>query len=510
MRNVIKMLGGFARPSVYGTNGFRDAAEKWKMPLWTALGKANAECPVVRSYHIRSSHSFANGDERDRLDSCRPSSRIVTSPAAMRRIALIALVCLPTHAVGAQTSLQRLQRLLSEASVGNQLPPALLSYAADVESSGDGATGIPRISLSPQYVSDVVRFNRVEGLFTGASVKLSMRDRSPGTVIRATAGWAWTEQAVRGRVSAVRTRAPAALGVHVERALDVTDDFQRNTDPQLPSLAFANAPSFVDRRSTGLFAEFPSDTRKVHIRGEVGVYDDRDAPTRVSTAPYGNTVYRKNHGVDEGGYLRSALIVEWHPTAAEPGAKSGRNVRLYYQRGDGTLAFQRWELRVVNNSYAGPFRFTATGNAGLVNGARIPSQRLFELTRSRALPGHDSSYAGSRAVATSFNARYTSRFLTRPYEIPGLFTIPGVAPGLTAGIYGGWTDNHSAAANAALLRLGVLTDSANVPHPVARVTDGVRGGARVGVHFFSGLLFVGFERALEKHALWRFTLNGRN
>jgi hypothetical protein len=65
-------------------------------------------------------------------------------------------------------------------------------------------TGPPRAEAYAARGSDVVRFDRVQGLFTGAGGRVRFRDAAPGVTLRAAAGW-------RGR-SAPRAAAWSSTG----------------------------------------------------------------------------------------------------------------------------------------------------------------------------------------------------------------------------------------------------------------------------------------------------------
>src|SRR6185436_1980612 len=53
--------------------------------------------------------------------------------------------------------------------------------------------GPPRLTFFPSRLDRMIRFNRIEGLFTGAEGSIEFRDMAPGVVARANAGWAWSE-----------------------------------------------------------------------------------------------------------------------------------------------------------------------------------------------------------------------------------------------------------------------------------------------------------------------------
>lgn len=369
-------------------------------------------------------------------------------------------------------------------------------------------TGAPRLDLSSQHGSDLFRYNRVEGSFTGLGLKLAMRDKAPGVVLRATGGWAWDERTARGRASIDWTRRGWNLGARAGRSLEITNDFQRAIEPNLDMFGIDNSVDYVDRRSVGALATRQLRRGRVLLRGDLGMVSDRDAPTRLNFGPFGRSPFRANRGVDEGRYTRSAAIIEWNPRAADQGALPGTTARLNYQRGDGELSFERVEARIIARRFVGPLMARASLEGGIVTGDRIPPQRLFELSRGRSLPGYDSSFAGSRAATARGSVLYNLPIYRRPHRILNTFTLPGAAPGVLLSINGAWTDAPTASARDALQRLGVVTDSLNVATPVARVTDGVRASVSAGLRFFSGALFIGAARPVGRPGPWRLTLSG--
>src|SRR5690606_33860478 len=70
---------------------------------------------------------------------------------------------------------------------------------ADIAPDQWRATGPPRFSIETERFLDVLRMDRVQGVFTGLGAVYRFRDASPGLTLRAAAGYAWHERTVRGR-----------------------------------------------------------------------------------------------------------------------------------------------------------------------------------------------------------------------------------------------------------------------------------------------------------------------
>lgn len=371
--------------------------------------------------------------------------------------------------------------------------------------------GKPRFDLAATRLADVIHYNRIEGLYTGLGAKLSLRDAAPGVVVRANAGWAWKEQTTRGRVSVDRTRGLWLTSARAGRSLDITNDFRNALDSgaTIGALGSNDPYDYVDRRSASVSVARYTFAKNAVARIDYGYADDRYSPTRLKHGLFGSGTFSPNRGVDEGSYRRLATTLEWHPRVNAEAVQPGYSARLYYERGDGTISYQRAEFRVISRKVWEPFTWVVRGDVGEVFGHDIPPQQLFELGRGQNLPGYDNKeFAGSRAAVLRTNVLYTSPFLRQPIRISRQLWLPAIAPGLSAGIQSGWTDARTNAARTSIMRLGLITDSLGAVHEVSRVTDRVRATTSVGLRFFSGAIFAGMARAIDRPAPWKFIISG--
>lgn len=368
------------------------------------------------------------------------------------------------------------------------------------------AAGHPRFDVTAPRASDIFHFNRVEGVYTGLGVKIALRDVAPGVVVRANAGWAWNERTARGRVSIERTRGVWTMGLRGGRSLDNTNDFRVPFDSGSTVGALFSSVDpydYVDRRSITVGVVRQVAARTLLLRVEAGYADDRYRPATYVRSPLGGDAFRANRGVDQGGYVRTAALVEWHPDINAEFVRPGVSARASYERGDGTINWQRMEGRIVARRPFGPFVAIARSDVGVVLGNTPPAQQLFELGKQQSLPGYlDKEFAGTRAAALRGQLAYTSPWLRQPIRVRRLF-LPAIAPGLSVGLQSGWTELPNAAARAAVRRLGLLPDSVGVLTPVSRATGRARASATAGLRFFSGGLFVGATRAVDHAAPWR-------
>ncbi len=370
------------------------------------------------------------------------------------------------------------------------------------------STGAPRLDYTVPRASDAFHFNRVEGVYTGTGLKWSLRDLAPGVIVRANAGWAWNEGTARGRLSVERKRGNTMLEVRGGRSLDNTNDFRVPLDSgnTIGALFASQDPyDYVDRRSATIAAVRTLGARRVLSRVEFGVADDRYRPATYVRSPLGGDAYRENRRIDQGSYLRSAALIEWHPDFSAEFAKPGVGARLSYERGDGTLNWQRAEVRATARKPFGPFVALARGDVGTVFGARIPPQQLFELGKFQNLPGYeDKEFAGSRAAVLRASLQYTSPFFRQPIRA-GRFFLPALAPGLSVGVQSGWADAPTNAARTSIERLGAPIDRTLLAlyAPVSRPTDGIRASLTAGLRLFSGGMFVGATRKVDQAAPWK-------
>ncbi|HTR77803.1 MAG TPA: hypothetical protein VMH39_06820, partial [Gemmatimonadaceae bacterium] len=250
---------------------------------------------------------------------------------------------------------------------------------ADVAPVRWRASGPPEVLLQTERLSDLIRFNRIEGVFTGIGVAAHMRDAAPGLTLRAIGGYAWNERTVRARTSAALDRGDWSYALHAGRSLDITNDFRDPLDSgsTLGALLATDDYDYVDRHSAGAAVAHALADRRLVARLETGWADDRAVADALGKNPFGVS-YRANRGVDEGSYLRTAFTLAWQPNANAEYLSPGFGATLGYLRGDGQLNFQRIDLVLGTRRNAGRWTFASRLDAGLVLGSP-PPQQLFEL-----------------------------------------------------------------------------------------------------------------------------------
>ena len=366
-------------------------------------------------------------------------------------------------------------------------------------------SGAPRFDFFPSTLSRILRFNRIEGVFTGVAPALNFRSLVPGLTVGGSAGWAWSEQTFRGGGFASYRTARQIYGIRVERALNSTNDFvpPLTDDPGFSALLGSiDDYDYVDRRSammsaTQVFGSISNALATV----EAAVESDATEIARISRGVFPSSQrFRPNRGVENGTSLRMGAELEIHPNVNGDFVQPGLGSRLRYDFARGDLDWSRIEGRVSAREYVGRVTLGAQADAGMVFGARLPPQRLFELGGNESLAGYEyKEFVGDRAALFRMFASYRLGMLQRPWRFSRGLMLPGLSPGLAASLQGGWSELSSKAAVAAAARL-----TAGTPLQAPTPTNGIRATAGIGVTAFSDLVHVGVARAVDRRAPLRF------
>ena len=383
--------------------------------------------------------------------------------------------------------------------IGAATGPTSTEDFMDVAPAGWRRQGVPQFALQAERLSDLLRFNRIEGLFTGLGGVAHMRDAVPGLTLRADGGFAWSERTARAHASAVLDRGEWTYALHAGRSLDITNDFRNPLDSgsTLGALFGTDAYDYVDRYSAGASATRMLAKYGLQARLEAGWAEDRPVANTLAENLL-HSAYLPNRGVDAGSYLRSAFTLAWHSDANAEYLRPGFGATLGYLRGDGQLNFQRIDLRLSTRQNAGRWTLASRFDAGVVLGSP-PPQQLFELGRTEGLPGYEyKQFAGDQAVVLRTLAMYRLNTLTAPIRITRFFWLPAIAPALAVTAQAGWTGASDAAARTAILRLG------GTPlQPFSTVTGNARATVAGGVRLFGGALGLSMARAVDRADRWR-------
>jgi hypothetical protein len=377
------------------------------------------------------------------------------------------------------------------------------------------ATGV---RFAPRRFSDLVRFNRVDGWSTGLAGEAHPRGVAPGVVVRGDLAWAWTASTVRGGMIAGRSSGLWTTTARVERRLDVTNDFGADSGGTLiHAIGSIDDFDYVDRRSVTVGAERvggEGSTWSLRVGAGLGV--DRQAPARLTRgilAP--DSSFRPNRGVAPGSYGRTAITIESNSGMATDVVRDGIGARLRYERGDGTLDWQRAELRVDVRQRRGARSQALRIDAGMMrSGAPLP-QQLFEVGAREGLRGYEyKAFAGDEVVLLRWRGMQDLPVLRAPLRLFGCPCLSALAPAFAIGLQTASVRMATDNARRGVAMLGSTADVVGAPPlapgtgtAVSRATDGWRTSVEIGLRFFGGSVGVGFARPLDRAAAWRPTLS---
>jgi len=363
-------------------------------------------------------------------------------------------------------------------------------------------TGKARLDYWPRRTEDILRFNRVEGLYTGISTTLRFRDAFPGLRATAMFGWAWAEQTARGSAAVTLDRAHWISSARIERALESTNDFQLAFESGRsiwPIFGSSDNQDYVDRWvAAGNTTRVIGNVDRAMLSGEIAYVEDHVVARNVAAAPLTGTAYLENRGIWPGRYGRAQATLEFHPRVGSISISPGLGATLRAEAAAGDLDWQRLEARVTARRYWHGLVLASSVSGGAVFGDSMPPQALYELGGYEHLASYDyKEFAGDRAALGTGLIAYHLPVLKKPMRIR-MFVVPGLSPGLGVGIQGGWTEISSDAARRAVLALG-----GDGITPISRATDGVRATTDVRFTLLSGALGFGFARAIDHPDGWK-------
>jgi hypothetical protein len=366
---------------------------------------------------------------------------------------------------------------------------------ADLAPDDWRATGPPRFNFFPNNTSRLLRFNRVEGVFTGVSPSVDFRNLAPGVSAGGNIGWAWSEQTARGGAFISYNAGVTTYNLRAERALPTTSDFLPPLS-EAPGfvglLASVDLYDYVDRRSATL-----SVTRVLRsvdvglLTLQFGAAADRSETARLSHGLLSQRSFRPNPAVQDGSYALGSADLELHPNVTGDFVQAGVGLRAHYEVGSGQLDWQRVELGLSGRYYIGPIALAAHVDGGAAIGSNPPPQRIFELGGEGTLPGYAiDQFKGDYAALFRSFASYRFNLWKRPMHLWRNVYVPGFGPGLAVSAQGGWTAFSSSARALA--------------NPGAATTNGVRATVGGGITLFSDAIHFGFARPIDQAAPWRF------
>ena len=355
--------------------------------------------------------------------------------------------------------------------------------------------GAPRFSFETERLLDVVRTDRVQGVFTGVGAVYRYRDAVPGLTLRSAIGYAWSERTARGRGVIEYRRGRTLTALRAVRSLDITNDFRNPFDSgSTTGMLFGRDDyDYVDRSSLSLHVVRFLRENSGSVRLESGLVRDRAVQANLTESPIGwGAAFRLNRPATNGEYVRTAGILEWHPDVTLEFLRPGLGARVSYERGDGGVPYQRVEGRFTARANRGPLAFGVRLDVGATD-PNAPPQQLFELGANQNLPGYDyKEFAGDQAAVLRGQVLWRFGIMGAPIRVTPRVWLPPIAPGLAFALQAGYTRASNAAALATVNLLGSTT------------TGHVRSSAAVTLRFFGQALGLGVARPLDYPGEWRW------
>ena len=405
--------------------------------------------------------------------------------------------------------------------IGDETVAARASDFDDVAPDAWRTRGPARLDWHAEHFSDVVRFNRVEGLFSGASATLRLRDRAPGVALGAYGGLAWSERTWRGAVVARRLHGPWLWNVSAERQLANTNDFRPTLDFEsslMAALVTADDYDYLDRRRAGLqLTRAIGGWSGASLRFESGYVADRSVSAHVQFGLiHPDSAFRPNRAIDAGRAWRNALSLSVHPNVSGEMLEPGLGGGISYERGDGDLAWQRLEGRLIGRHSWRALTYAARLDVAAAFGAPVPRQQLVEFGENEGLPGYlYKEFGGDRAALLRGSVAYQLPLLRAPVHAWRGLVLPSLSPSIAIGLQSGWAQASTSTLQQfatfgvrrdSLTGLALLDHRSGLPVLATRPTDGVRSTLGVSLRFFGGAVGIGMARAIDRRQPWRLTI----
>lgn len=377
----------------------------------------------------------------------------------------------------------------------------------DIASAAWSAAGPARAEWAAEQLFDVFRYNKIEGLYTGVAGRVRFRDAAPGLSAVGHAGWAWSEQTMRGAAALRWQNDRWRVVLDAQHELVNTNDFV----PTLEGPATISALSasiddydYVGRESLTLsFVRALDEQQRKFLRFEIGPGRDASVTNHVRRGVIRlDSLFRANRVAADGSYIREALAFEVNPGVSGEYLEPGVGLSLMYQRGDGGLRWQRVDARLSARHVRGNLTYAGRADAAAVFGGS-PPQQLVEFGENEGMPGYGyKEFGGDRVALMRLSMNYGLPFMRAPLHVRRWLTLPGPSPSLAFGIQGGWAAARASSTRAGLASFGYRTDALGTPVLLTRPSDGVRASVAFSLDFFGGSFGIGAARPIDHSARW--------
>jgi hypothetical protein len=304
--------------------------------------------------------------------------------------------------------------------------------------------------------------------------------------LRANAGYAWSEQVVRGDAEFSHRVGAWDLRARAGRVLAFNDDFTsalNRTPGIVPVLASANH-RFIDRHLASLGVRV-SPVRSLVLRVDAGHAWDRNVQRHRGLPQLTDTIFQNRATAGDYWFLRSEL--QHNPTAGAHSLQPGVGWRVRYQGARGDFHWHRVDATIGVRRHLGNWTVSTSIDGGTTLGAEPPPQAQFVLGDPNALPGYENrNFTGRRATFAHLRARYALPWLRSPIRISRLH-LPAIAPSPTIGLHFGWAE----------------VDQSDSLEAVPRWNGVARTSIDIGMRFFGGAVMIGVARPLDSAGPWR-------
>lgn len=368
--------------------------------------------------------------------------------------------------------------------------------------------GPPVFFIRGPTTLEALRFNRVEGLYTGVSGTLRLRDAVPGLELRGTAGYAFWPGLPRGGIVASLDRGRWVPSATVMRDLDLATKFADPLDYNrgVRALFQQDNYDYVDRAMAGIgLTRYFSASGPGSIAVSFDWVKDRVTVADLSSGPLGQE-YTLNPNVDPYEYPRVRIEADWHPQISSHFTDPGIGISLLYEAGWGDLPYQRVQGTLVGRANWKSLAFTIVGNAGYTSSDSLPTQQLFLIGGSGTMPGYDyDQFGGNLGLLGRAMVAAPLPLLQAPLTIRKA-TIPPIAPNLSFRLYWGYTETTNDAAAAQLANVGTQVVD-GVTQPFSVVSGSKRWTSEIRLSLFGTLLGFGLAKPLESGSEATFTFS---
>lgn len=366
------------------------------------------------------------------------------------------------------------------------------------------------IFLKPGYREDVVRFNRVEGIYTGIPVAYIPGNKRPNTFLRANVGVAWWTGSIKYDGGLGWDNGRTRLELLGGRYLSVTNKFRTQFDSYALGALFSRDNwDYVDRYMINArFIQRFGRTRGSRFEAEAGWTQDKALERVLDTDPWVGYL-RPNRGIYTGSYFRTLATLDINPDISAQFVRQGWGFQVNYDGGIGALNYARFQARAVGRKDFSRAYIVGVVQAGTTLGDSIPPQQLFEVGGAVGLPGFEyKQYAGNSGVLGRVRLTVPIPIFTLGGAINRALSIPTSQPSISFGYQGAWTTISNPGAQAAVTQLGywfdtgtgqTAVDSATgAPLPASTASNGWKSSVDVRVGFFGGALAIGVAKPFVK------------